>query len=494
MLLEHLDEEARSGELFVVGRHSRRNPESIRQLFPDKKIIAYQSKQMMGLGDWRNVKLTIENLRGYDEVWDCDPINAHFLAQRGIVVHNVFPFVHASCLEKIESKDHPSIDVLFYGEMTDRRSEAIARLQKNCPNLRMVWVRGDPDLDRYISDSKVVLNIHAFEPWNRQEQARIFYPLINGKTVVSEPSQHEHFSDLIIRSDLESMPSVLNSVCSSDLWRSFGKLASVNFKKKNVREAPAASPLKTPCSPDLGDRNVFIYWVGYEYKLISILRNLIYLHSNNGVGYKVHFINDKNVSNYTSTPHYFHKLNPAHQADFVRVNVICDYGGIWLDSDAVVMSSIDPLFDMIDEKNGFFVVENNLNLCNGIFGSKKNTECMKRWRSEMIKITDRKMQNLNWTEIDNQLLDRMYYTEPKLYDDYNIMKGLDSIYPVNWDKCVDEFIRSPYSNYTKILRDFQPVIMLVNSVYKELESFEINDIYEKTPLGYFLKKSYKSIT
>lgn len=28
---------------------------------------------------------------------------------------------------------------------------------------------------------------------------------------------------------------------------------------------------------------------------------------------------------------------PAHQADFVRVNVICDYGGIWLDSDTLVL-------------------------------------------------------------------------------------------------------------------------------------------------------------
>ena len=34
-------------------------------------------------------------------------------------------------------------------------------------------------------------------------------------------------------------------------------------------------------------RNVYIYWVGKEYKLISILRNLIYLHSTNGEGYKV---------------------------------------------------------------------------------------------------------------------------------------------------------------------------------------------------------------
>lgn len=31
---------------------------------------------------------------------------------------------------------------------------------------------------------------------------------------------------------------------------------------------------------DLQDRNIYLYWVGKEYKLISILRNLyIYAHS-----------------------------------------------------------------------------------------------------------------------------------------------------------------------------------------------------------------------
>ena len=35
-------------------------------------------------------------------------------------------------------------------------------------------------------------------------------------------------------------------------------------------------------------------------------------------------------------PKYFYDLCPAHQADFVRVHVICDYGGIWLDSDTLI--------------------------------------------------------------------------------------------------------------------------------------------------------------
>ena len=35
------------------------------------------------------------------------------------------------------------------------------------------------ELDEYIDRSKIILNIHAFGPYARQEQPRIFYLLIN---------------------------------------------------------------------------------------------------------------------------------------------------------------------------------------------------------------------------------------------------------------------------------------------------------------------------
>ena len=118
-------------------------------------------------------------------------------------------------------------------------------------------------------------------------------------------------------------------------------------------------------------RNLFLFWVGKEYKLILILRHLIYLHSKNGKGYNVILITNENIINYVKIPEYFHLLQHAHKADFVRVNVICDYGGIWLDSDTLVLDNLDILFDIIERKNGFFIKQGNTVLWNGIFGSKK---------------------------------------------------------------------------------------------------------------------------
>jgi hypothetical protein len=245
----------------------------------------------------------------------------------------------------------------------------------------------------------------------------------------------------------------------------------------------------------MSERNIYLYWVGKEYKLISILRNLIYLHSTNGIGYKVHLITDKNINDYIQNiPTYFSNLCPSHQADFVRVNIICDYGGIWLDSDTIVMDSLDSLFDLIDTKDGFFIKENNELLCNGIFGSKANTPLMIKWKENMINILDEKKDQIGWTEIGIFILMSIYAKNTNLYDNYTIFNGLDNLYPVNWNNCVNEYINKPYDNYKQIIREYQPLVVLVNSVYKILEDKTVKEILEcNLPLNYFINKSFENM-
>ena len=242
------------------------------------------------------------------------------------------------------------------------------------------------------------------------------------------------------------------------------------------------------------NRNIYLYWVGKEYKLIYILRDLIYLHSTNGVGYKVNLITDKNIREYVKDiPDYFSSLCPAHQADFVRVHVICDYGGIWLDSDTLVIDKLDSLFDLIEKKNGFFMKENNTILCNGIFGSKKQTNLMIEWKKNLTNILNQKKNKIGWTDIGNKMLEYMYNKNPSLYNDYKIFEGLDNMYPVNWKNCVEEFIEKPYDNYKNIVREYQPLVVLVNSVYKKLENKTEKEILEgNMPINYFINKSFEN--
>jgi FkbM family methyltransferase len=241
-------------------------------------------------------------------------------------------------------------------------------------------------------------------------------------------------------------------------------------------------------------RNIFLYWIGKEYNLILILRDLIYLHSKSGKGYNIILITEKNINEYiTNIPDYFYKLCPAHQADFVRVNVICDYGGIWLDSDIIVMQELDSLFDLIDNQNGFFIKENNELLCIGVFGSKKNTQLMQNWKNNLINILDKKKQNIKWCELGSNILENINKLNPEFYINYKIFNGLDNMYPVNWNNCIEEFINKPYENYNNIIREFQPIVVLVNSVYKNLENKTIKEITEgDNSISYFINKSLEN--
>lgn len=245
----------------------------------------------------------------------------------------------------------------------------------------------------------------------------------------------------------------------------------------------------------LQKRNIFLYWIGHEYKLVSILRNLIYLHSTNGIGYNIILITHENLNDYIDNiPKYFYDLCPAHQADFVRVHIICDNGGIWLDSDTLVLDSLDSLFNIIDNKDGFLIKQNNNTLWNGIFGSKKGTNLMKEWKNKLINKLDITKGKIGWTDIGNDMLENMFVLNPSLFENYKIFLGLDNLYPCNWNNCVTEFINKPYDNYKNIIRNYQPLIVLVNPVYKALENRKIQDILNgNMPINYFINESFHNM-
>lgn len=235
MLLEHFDVEARAGQVFVLGCYLLADVKTIRSRFPDNKLIVYQLEQMMGSrnGNWHKVLKLLDNIKGYDEVWDYDPLNVHFLGERNIKVDRLLPMLYTESLKNFTSSENPRIDVLFYGIINDRRWRILHEIQVSCYNdLRIAWIYGEQNMDKYMADSKVILNVHAFEPWNRQEQTRIFYPVINGKTVVSEISQHNQFQGMIVETEIRNLVETLKTVCSTDIWKSLGKMASNEFKSR----------------------------------------------------------------------------------------------------------------------------------------------------------------------------------------------------------------------------------------------------------------------
>jgi hypothetical protein len=234
MLLDHFDKPEYDKYLFILGTYTQVPAKYFKDQFPDHKIIVYQLEQLMGLYTWQSVPVIIENIKSADEIWDYDKLNVHYLMEHSIKVDRLVPLLYSSKLERIERKENPEIDVLFYGLINERRFKIFQLLQSQLyGRIKLAWIYGDSEIDKHLANTKVVLNLHATEPWNRQEQVRLFYPIINGITCVSEPSQVNNMPDEIIETSIENLSNTLYNVCYSDEWKSFGTLAKSKFQNRS---------------------------------------------------------------------------------------------------------------------------------------------------------------------------------------------------------------------------------------------------------------------
>lgn len=236
------------------------------------------------------------------------------------------------------------------------------------------------------------------------------------------------------------------------------------------------------------NREVFLYWTGPKYSLIYVLHDIVKKQAEKQQ-FKATFLDDNNLKEYidiSELPPCFNKLRPAHKADIIRVFVLEKYGGIWLDSDTIVM----PTFETLFKEKGFFVLENNVVLWNGVFGTQAHTPLMIEWKTRILNTLKRCKENIKWTQLGNTMLENIKNHNPLLFQSYTIFKGLETVYPVNWENAAKEFLHQPYEHHNALTRNYQPFIVLVNSVYRELEKESYNDILNlKVPLVYFILKS-----
>jgi hypothetical protein len=236
MLLEHFDIAEYNNYLFSLGTYIKLSGNELKKIFPNKKIIIYQLEQLMGITTWQHTPTIINNIKSADEIWDYDHLNAHYLLEWDIQVNRVMPLLYSNNLEKININYNPEIDVLFYGIINDRRHRIFMQLQTDLyNNIKMAWIFGESNMDKYIANSKVILNLHAAEPWNRQEQVRLFYPVINGKTVISEISQANNMPNEIIESSIDDLSKSILYACNTSQWLNFGLEAKEKFKQRTQK-------------------------------------------------------------------------------------------------------------------------------------------------------------------------------------------------------------------------------------------------------------------
>jgi hypothetical protein len=237
MLMYHFDTEAFKDTVFVLGSYCAVPYAKLCEMYPNKKVIIYQLEQLFSSSDtWQSVATIISNLRGA-RIWDYDELNATYLSWNGINVERVLPLLHTPTLVDIP-KEQENIDVLFYGYMNERRFKLIRQMEPAFyGRVSLVWLYGVgyEHLKTYIARSKIILNLHMTEPYNRQEQVRMFYPLMNEKCIVSEPSQKNYLGDSIIESNNLGVSIV--EILSSNSWGDLGSKGARAFKSMSYKRS-----------------------------------------------------------------------------------------------------------------------------------------------------------------------------------------------------------------------------------------------------------------
>lgn len=198
-----------------------------REIYKNKRIVMYNWEQLCGGNQWLNVSDYCKRMEGADELWDYDYLNREYMRlYHNVEVDRVQPIEYVPAFERIEPVPDPKIDVLFYGLINERRSRLITDIRfKSYDRFSVVTAAGCNAAlnEHFIANSKIILNIHAFEPWHRQEQERIAFLLSNKKCVLSEPSQFNHFGDAILEVHPEHLYDKIVDLLDGDKWREVGE-------------------------------------------------------------------------------------------------------------------------------------------------------------------------------------------------------------------------------------------------------------------------------
>ncbi len=164
-------------------------------------------------------------------VWDYSRKNLGVLSGlHGAGAAEYVPIGYSGSLAKLQDRE-PTIDVLFYGAINERRRVILDALRASGINVHATSNSFGADLDALIERSRIILNIH-YHPSKILEAVRLSYPLANRKVVVSEYSEQTEASPELLQAIVASRYEDLVETCRTLLARpeALADIASRGFR------------------------------------------------------------------------------------------------------------------------------------------------------------------------------------------------------------------------------------------------------------------------
>lgn len=112
--------------------------------------------------------------------------------------------------------------------------------------------------------------------------------------------------------------------------------------------------------------NVFTYWEGNKHGYIDLCHQTIAKNNSNFILYTPDDIQKMDcMSEFVNDP-YYKALMPAHRADIIRIKMLEQFGGVWIDSDFIAMNSFDTLLEASIRNHSLYYYRDNWQPTNGI--------------------------------------------------------------------------------------------------------------------------------
>jgi len=268
------------------------------------------------------------------------------------------------------------------------------------------------------------------------------------------------------------------------------------------------------------NKTIWMYWENKKGFLkpayLDLCLETIIKHSPN---YKVIVLNENNISSYLpSLRKDLHKIvDLAHKADYIRAKIMFELGGIWLDSDVILLQEID-IEDYLKKYEYVGCSKNYGEPSIWFFAAREKCDILGQWIEAMDSVLDKKLSktykpkfkekkykwfstslkiinifnirsiskivekndriyekklsklgSLGWSEIGYDILWKLFQGYEYYNFDYN------KFAPYGWEQW-EEFFRKDL-NVNEIISDDSIAIMLYNKfMYKPLMNISKNDI------------------
>lgn len=123
-------------------------------------------------------------------------------------------------------------------------------------------------------------------------------------------------------------------------------------------------------------------------------------------GWEVRVVNFKTVRDYIPdlSPNFNSIKVLAHRADVARAALISKYGGMWCDSDTLVVRSLTHMTDYLEDNEEVYYGWKPRQPSIGIFATKPGAPLITAWNQRITKRLRRRLTGKSWGEVGYNLL------------------------------------------------------------------------------------------